>query len=161
MLDKSGAVLRLGQFWDYENKKWAKTEDFLGISAFPIDWDDDGDFDLLLGANGGRVFLRLNEGTKEKPAFAVNNIAVRAGGKDMSVPGGHAMPVAADWDGDGLFDLVSGSNSGAVHWFRNTGKKGARRRSSWCRRRRGTRLASASAPRWRWPTTTATVAWTC
>jgi hypothetical protein len=125
VLDKSGDVLRLGQFWDYGNKKWAKTEDFLGISAFPIDWDNDGDFDLLLGANGGRVFLRLNEGTKQEPAFATSNVAVRASGEDLSVPGGHAMPVAVDWDGDGLFDLVSGSNNGAVHWFRNTGKPGA------------------------------------
>ncbi len=37
----------------------------------------------------------------------------------------YAMPVAADWNGDGLIDLISGAKDGAVYWFKNTGKKGA------------------------------------
>jgi hypothetical protein len=101
----------------------------------PVDWDADGDVDLLLGTHDGRVFLRLNQGSKQEPAFATRNIPVQAGGKDLRVPGKsrcparspgrHAMPVAADWDGDGLWDLVTGSALGAVYWYRNTGKEGA------------------------------------
>ena len=34
------------------------------------------------------------------------------------------MPIAADWDGDGEVDLVSGNKTGEVYWFRNAGKKG-------------------------------------
>ena len=31
----------------------------------------------------------------------------------------------ADWDGDGLADLLVGSGSGAVQWFRNSGTRTA------------------------------------
>lgn len=113
----------------------SKFKEAQGIAACPVDWDADGDLDLLLGTHDGHVFLRLNQGSKQKPAFATESTAVQAGGKDLQVPaksrcparspGRHAMPVAADWDGDGLWDLVTGSAIGAVYWFRNTGKEGA------------------------------------
>ncbi|MHC4134391.1 MAG: FG-GAP repeat domain-containing protein [Planctomycetota bacterium] len=140
VLDKKGNPLRVGRYWDREAKKWSevstsKFKESLGIAACPVDWDADGDLDLLLGTHDGRLFLRLNEGSQQKPAFATENIAVKAGGKDLEVPGTsrcparspgrHAMPVAADWDGDGLWDLVTGSATGAVYWYRNTGQKGA------------------------------------
>jgi hypothetical protein len=122
VLDRSGAILRVGQFWNYDAKKWDKVEtskfkELLGISAAPVDWGGDGDLDL-------RILVRLNEGTKAEPKFATESISVQAGGADAQVPH-HAMPVAADWDGDGLFDLVTGSNGGAVYWFRNVGEKDA------------------------------------
>ena len=50
-----------------------------------------------------------------------------SGDKPLRVPGGeHANPVIADWDGDGRWDLVTGSAraSGGVYWFRNSGAKG-------------------------------------
>jgi hypothetical protein len=131
VLDKDGARLRVGQYWDYDTKKWtgvptSEFKEFLGIAATPVDWDADGDFDLLLGTNQGRVFLRLNEGTRQAPAFATESIAVQAGGAAMALPNDHhAMPVVADWDGDGAWDLLSGSNTGAVWWWRNTGTDGA------------------------------------
>ena len=37
---------------------------------------------------------------------------------------GYLVPDVADWDGDGLFDIVVGTNSGAVYWLRNTGRPG-------------------------------------
>lgn len=37
--------------------------------AHPCDWNEDGKFDLLLGAPDGKVYLTLNEGSKEKPSF--------------------------------------------------------------------------------------------
>jgi hypothetical protein len=37
----------------------------------------------------------------------------------------HSAPVAADWDGDGVCDLLVGSYSGRVYFLRNTGKPGA------------------------------------
>jgi len=130
VLDKAGNVLRVGQYWDYEAKKWtgvetSKYKDSLGIAAHAVDWDADGDLDLLLGTQDGKVLLRINEGDAKVAAYATECIPVKVGDKDaMMVPGAHAMPVAADWDGDGLWDLVSGSNAGAVVWFRNVGKPG-------------------------------------
>jgi hypothetical protein len=122
VMDNAGGILRAGQFWDDQNRKWAGTS-YLGISAFPVDWDGDGDFDLLIGCNGGEVCVRSNNGTKTEPSWSTENLAVEAGGKELATSG-HAMPVAADWDGDGKFDLVTGSSQGAVSWYRNIGKQG-------------------------------------
>jgi hypothetical protein len=89
-----------------------------------VDWEDDGDLDLVLGGYAGEMLVRLNEGTRAKPAFATANVPVQADGKDLMVPGHHATPVVADWDGDGRWDLLSGSENGGVYWFRNVGKAG-------------------------------------
>jgi hypothetical protein len=130
LLDKAGNVLRLGQYWDDAKSAWAgvetsKFKESLGIGVAPCDWDADGDVDLVLGANAGQLFLRRNAGTREKPAFEVESEPVTAGGAPIRVPGDHAIPFVADWDADGLFDILSGGGSGGVVWYRNVGKKGA------------------------------------
>ncbi len=85
-----------------------------------VDWDDDGDLDMLIGSFEGDMFLRLNDGTRSKPSFQESAIQVEADGKPLHV-NMHAAPVVADWDADGHWDLVVGSGDGAVGWFRNTG----------------------------------------
>jgi hypothetical protein len=124
--DRDGNRMHTGRYWDTEAKQHTSGEGPGGraYSAFPIDWDADGDFDLLVGTDNGGIFLRVNEGSKTKPAFATKVIDVLAGGRKASVPNGYAMPVAADWDHDGRWDLVSGSKDGSVWWFRNTGEAG-------------------------------------
>lgn len=90
-----------------------------------VDWDDDGDLDILVGTFDGMIFLRRNEGTRTKPAYATQNEWVMVGSKRLRVPGGeHANPVIADWDGDGLWDIITGSGEGGVYWYRNVGKRG-------------------------------------
>ena len=137
LADASGEPLRAGKYWDTERRHWtsptgASHADAHGISAEPIDWDADGDLDLLLGTTDGRIFLRINDGTSTAPRFRTENQKVvyqREGKrpKSLFVKSGYAMPVAADWDGDGLFDVLSGSGDGAVFWWRNTGERGAPR----------------------------------
>jgi hypothetical protein len=89
-----------------------------------VDWDGDGDLDLLYGGYDGSLQLRINEGTRKVPAFATKNVAVPAGGKPIAIPEGHCAPVVVDWDGDGRWDILSGGATGAVYWFRNVGKPG-------------------------------------
>jgi hypothetical protein len=126
ILDKKGDRIRLCAYWDDKNREWTevKNSEFPGkhgISGLPVDWDNDGDLDLLIGGRCGGFFLRFNEGNATKPEFAVRSTQVEG----VSVPGGAAMMDLADWDGDGLWDIVSGSNTGGVYWFRNTGKEGS------------------------------------
>lgn len=93
-------------------------------SAVAVDWDNDGDMDLLLGSYEGNLFLRRNEGTKTEPRFALTNERVKSAGKNFSVPNGMTTPRVADWDADGLFDLVCGGVKGGVYYFRNIGSAG-------------------------------------
>jgi len=126
LLDREGAIMHTGRYWDPEARKHTKGPGPGGraYSALPLDFDADGDFDLIVGNDKGRFFLRENEGSAKQYAFSPVNVALQAGGKAASVPGGYAMPVAADWDGDGRWDLISGSKKGAVYWFRNVGNDG-------------------------------------
>ena len=127
--DKAGARILISQYWDYEEKTWTQleTSQFPGehaISCTTVDWDADGDFDLLLGTSSGKLFLRRNEGSARNISFATRNEQIDNENDGVDVPGGGAMIVVADWDLDGMWDIVSGSNSGEVYWFRNTGRIG-------------------------------------
>jgi hypothetical protein len=90
-----------------------------------VDWDDDSDLDILVGTFDGYIFLRVNEGSRRTPAYAVANQWVTVKDKPLRVPGGaHANPVIADWDSDGRWDIVTGSGDGGAYWYRNAGERG-------------------------------------
>ncbi|MDA7978728.1 MAG: FG-GAP-like repeat-containing protein [Pirellulales bacterium] len=126
ILDGEGNRMLLSQFWDYNDKSWQGSGGQHCISAAAFDWDDDGDYDLLLGDyRKGLLYLRMNNGTNAKPVFDVENIQVMLGDKPFAVAGGMSAPRLVDWDGDGLTDIVTGGMSrGGVYLYRNTGQLG-------------------------------------
>jgi hypothetical protein len=121
LMDVSGTPIRSHPEHELKSKSF-------GSFFAPVDWDDDGDLDLLIGCGDGGLKLRLNTGTAQKPSFAADNVVVAdAAGDPLRVPDRHCCPTVADWDGDGRWDMVSGSFAGGVWWFRNVGDRGAPR----------------------------------
>ncbi|MBI1312543.1 hypothetical protein GC176_14720 [bacterium] len=88
---------------------------------FAFDWDADGDLDLVVGSNEG-LFLVRNEGSRssfvptEREPMEVD--AVPQTTRNLSY-----CPTVADWDADGLPDLLCGTRDGSVICFRNTGTR--------------------------------------
>ncbi len=95
------------------------------ITPTAIDWDRDGDIDLVVGDEDGRV------------AFIENTLS-DSGGEPTANPsfkspvyfqqqadtlkfGALATPFAYDWDRDGDQDLLCGNTAGYIGWFENQG----------------------------------------
>ncbi|MEM9351575.1 MAG: VCBS repeat-containing protein [Planctomycetota bacterium] len=116
LLDKSGTPVRSAP---------TQQQDYQSFGSFfeLVDWDADGDLDVLIGCFDGKMMLRMNEGTPEAYAFAAENVPVEAAGEPMEVAK-HLCPVVADWDGNGLWDIIAGAEDGSVTWFRNVGAAG-------------------------------------
>jgi hypothetical protein len=98
-------------------------QSYQSFGSWPVtvDWESDGDLDLLVGGFDGTVFVRLNEGTRTQPILSAANLQVMTGDKPLTVPDRHAAISVADWDADGRWDILSGSELGAVYWYRNVG----------------------------------------
>ncbi|CAE8603140.1 unnamed protein product [Polarella glacialis] len=84
----------------------------LDAAPFPVDWDGDGDIDLLVGNQDGRIFFFERT--------ADTKLIGRTGSSnpfDGINAGDNASPFAADWDGDGDIDLLVGNWDGRIQFF--------------------------------------------
>jgi hypothetical protein len=62
------------------------------------------------------------------PSALAPGFLATAGGKPIQIEVGHLIPVFADFDGDGLDDLIVGDFApGGVRLYKNTGKPGSPR----------------------------------
>ena len=111
-----------------------------GALATPVgfDWDGDGDIDILCGNTAGTIafFENLSGPGVAQPKFAAprilqadgKNLRIMAGGNG-SIQGpaeakwGYTTLSVADWDGDGLPDILVNSILGKVVWHRNIGTR--------------------------------------
>lgn len=88
--DSKGNRIMFVCYYDYDvepMEAWKNTGEDHCISALAFDWDHDGDYDLLLGSKGGKIYRQMNEGTKKAHKFTGVNIPVKAGDEPLMNPG--------------------------------------------------------------------------
>ncbi|MBC8377148.1 MAG: T9SS type A sorting domain-containing protein [FCB group bacterium] len=81
-----------------------------------IDFDHDGDLDLLSGSQSGDIKYYVNTGNVSGPAWSANHSQFSI--IDHSI---YSAVAAGDLDSDGEYDLVVGDLSGNLYYYRNTG----------------------------------------
>ncbi len=88
----------------------------VGRRSFPtfVDWDGDGDHDLLLGREEGGALLYRSEGVSADPVFLLDETVT------LPLPR-FSTPAFADLDGDGDLDVLSGGLAGGLVFLRAVG----------------------------------------
>jgi hypothetical protein len=105
-------------------------------TPFAVDWDNDGDEDIIAGNSSGNISFIENLRGGSNPTWA-KPVLLEAGGKEIHIQAGkngsiqgpaemkwgYTVLNVADWDHDGLLDLVVNSIYGQIIWYKNTGTK--------------------------------------
>jgi hypothetical protein len=97
------------------------TMDLEMIVPVAIDWDKDGDFDLICGDEDGRVAFIEHTGEIEEGLPLFNKpVYFQQRAKDVKF-GALATPFGVDWDSDGDEDIICGNTAGYIGFFENLG----------------------------------------
>jgi hypothetical protein len=88
---------------------------------FAIDWDGDGNLDLVVGNFAGTFYLFKGQSTGK---FLPEPEPIKVGDTPLKIEGYHSDPFVVDWDNDGDLDLLSGSSQGGVQLAENRAGSG-------------------------------------
>lgn len=101
------------------------------ITPTAVDWDRDGDIDLVVGDEDGRVAWLEHTGELEDgvPQFLPPRYFQQQA--DEVKFGALATPATYDWDGDGDSDIICGNTAGYIGWIENLGRVEGQRTPRW------------------------------
>lgn len=121
---------------DPVNLKYRGGELVAGTLVVPsmVDWDGDGDDDIVCGNSMGYLLFIENIGRNTHPAF-IDPVRIKAGGVEYFMQNGYGgniqgpyetrwgylCPNVVDWNADGLPDLVMNDSRSMHSVFLNTG----------------------------------------
>lgn len=110
----------------------------VGALATPVsyDWDGDGKHDLIVGDSSGRLTFIKNLDGGNPPKWDAP-VYLKAGGKVIRIQAGkkgpsggraeskwgYTVPAVADWNNDGLPDIIINNIWGKILWYENIGTK--------------------------------------
>ena len=109
------------------------------ITPYAVDWDGDGDEDLVSGNTAGYIGFIENLGgmptrwAQPRYLSAEGKLIHEQAGPNGSIQGpaeekwGYSILSVADWDGDGLPDIMTNGIWGKIVWYKNIGTRTAPR----------------------------------
>lgn len=91
------------------------------ITPTAFDWTGNGNIDLIVGDEDGRVALVEHSGEIRDGMPVFHQPTYFQQQADTLKFGALATPYIVDWDRDGKVDILSGNTAGQIGWFRNLG----------------------------------------
>lgn len=87
-----------------------------------MDWDNDGNKDLLVGDGLNNVYLFINITSNGNPAFNSGTLLIA---KNALTGVERVAPISEDWNNDGNRDIITGGMDGQIRIYINKGKDSA------------------------------------
>lgn len=85
---------------------------------FPIDWDEDGNMDLICGSADGNIYYFRGNGMGVNYEMSIPSYFTDENGNKLNV-GAYSSPVVFDINGDGMGEIISGSEDGIIYAYQS------------------------------------------